>query len=156
MTITERDGGLWVDLFWDDLSETTQAELLNLMGDNGNFDVYPLASINVSPAEEQQQPQDGGVTIIALERKEDNWVSGSCGRYKFEAKVYDAGSKHGINGGRVSKLSIWRTENGVKIEVVCYERGWDKKPANDYDFAVFSAILACLEQLPKENGEGSE
>ena len=44
--------------------------------------------------------------------------------YVWEAKVYDEGSKYGINGGRVSKLQVRR--DGV---VVCnYDRGWDIKP----------------------------
>lgn len=39
-------------------------------------------------------------------------------------KRYDTGSMYGINGGRISKLTI-RTDNGT----VCnYDRGWDVKP----------------------------
>jgi hypothetical protein len=48
MLIEKRDDTLWVDIMWDDLTAETQAKLLELMGDNGNFDIYPLASINVS------------------------------------------------------------------------------------------------------------
>ena len=48
MITEERDGILWADIFWDDLSNEAQAELLQLMGENGNFDVFPIASINVS------------------------------------------------------------------------------------------------------------
>ena len=44
--------------------------------------------------------------------------------YTWEAKVYDEGSKHGINGGRVSKLEVRR--DGT---IVCnYDRGWDINP----------------------------
>lgn len=44
--------------------------------------------------------------------------------YAWEAKVYDEGSKYGINGGRVSKLQV--RQDGA---VVCnYDRGWDMKP----------------------------
>ena len=46
---------MWVDLFWDDLSAEAQAELLKLIGDNGNYDVFPLASINVTPEETNEE-----------------------------------------------------------------------------------------------------
>jgi hypothetical protein len=49
MIIQKRDGILWADIFWEDLSTETQTELLNLMGDNGNFDVFPIVSVNISP-----------------------------------------------------------------------------------------------------------
>ena len=39
MKVEERDGGLWADLFWDDLSAEAQAELLKLIGDNGNYEI---------------------------------------------------------------------------------------------------------------------
>lgn len=42
-------------------------------------------------------------------------------------KVFDKGSKFGINGGRISKLSI--KING-KI-TANYDRGWDIKPSKD-------------------------
>ena len=49
MIVEERDNEVWAELFWDDLISKTQKELLNLMGDNGNYDVFPIATINVSP-----------------------------------------------------------------------------------------------------------
>ena len=55
MLIEERDDTLWADIFWDDLSAETQTELLNLIGDNGNYDVFPLASINVSQEENEDE-----------------------------------------------------------------------------------------------------
>ena len=48
MTVENRDGVLFADIFFEDLSDEAQAELLRLMGDNGNYDVFPLASINIS------------------------------------------------------------------------------------------------------------
>lgn len=53
MRVERRDGGLWADIFWDDLSSDAQAELLSVIGDNGNYDVYPITSINVSSYDEQ-------------------------------------------------------------------------------------------------------
>ena len=34
-----------VKLYWDDLTPEAQQKLLDLMGDNGNYDVYPIATI---------------------------------------------------------------------------------------------------------------
>ena len=49
MIIEERDDEVWAEIFWDDLAFQTQKELAHLMGDNGNFDVFPIATINISP-----------------------------------------------------------------------------------------------------------
>ena len=49
MMIEERDDEVWAEIFFDDLTDKTQAELLHLMGENGNFDVFPIATINVTP-----------------------------------------------------------------------------------------------------------
>jgi hypothetical protein len=46
--IDKRDGNLWADIFFGDLSAGAQTELLKLMGNNGNFDIFPIVSINVS------------------------------------------------------------------------------------------------------------
>jgi len=51
MIIEKRDDILWADVFWDDLSIEAQAELMSFMGDNGNYDVFPLTSINISSEE---------------------------------------------------------------------------------------------------------
>ena len=55
MNIEKRDGGLWVDLLWEDLSSKTRKQLLKLMGENGNFDIFPFASIKVSHEEEKER-----------------------------------------------------------------------------------------------------
>lgn len=51
-------------------------------------------------------------------------VNGSI--YHYWIKQWDECSKFGIEGGRISKLTIRR--NGV--EVVNYDRGWDIKPSD--------------------------
>ena len=33
------------EIFWNDLKPEVQKELLELMGDNGNYDVVPIATI---------------------------------------------------------------------------------------------------------------
>ena len=36
-----------VEIYWNDLTEKKQQELLEALGDNGNYDVFPLAIIEV-------------------------------------------------------------------------------------------------------------
>lgn len=60
-------------------------------------------------------------------------------RYRYEAKVYDEGSRFGIDGGRVSKLHV--TIGGVTV--AAYDRGWDVYPDQETAKAVYR-ILACF------------
>ena len=39
----------------DDLTEKKQQELLEVLGDNGNYDVYPLATIEIEEEETMAQ-----------------------------------------------------------------------------------------------------
>ena len=43
-----------IEIYWDDLKEKKQAEILELFGDNGNWDVFPLAVI---PDPEMEQSE---------------------------------------------------------------------------------------------------
>jgi len=45
MEMVEKDGITNIALFWGDLSAVAQEELLKLLGDNGNYDVFPIAEI---------------------------------------------------------------------------------------------------------------
>lgn len=46
--------------------------------------------------------------------------------FHYWMKVYDEPSKHGIDGGKISKLMLKR--DGI---IVCnYDRGWDIEPAD--------------------------
>lgn len=83
----------------------------------------------------------------------ENWCSGVVGDYKFEAKSFDVGSIHGINGGRVSKLSLKRLDtvgNGrdwFEGVVVNYDRGWDIEPTAEVK-AEYDAVMELLENAP--------
>lgn len=46
--------------------------------------------------------------------------------FHYWIKQWDVGSEFGIEGGRISKLTIKR--NGVAV--VNYDRGWDIKPSD--------------------------
>lgn len=57
--------------------------------------------------------------FIAIPQEGGSYVS-----VRYSVKVYDVGSRFGINGGRISKL--W-----LQIDGKCaanYDRGWDVKP----------------------------
>lgn len=36
-----------IEIYWNDLTREKQQELLNALGDNGNYDVFPIAIIEV-------------------------------------------------------------------------------------------------------------
>ena len=59
----------------------------------------------------------------------------------YWVKAFEEGSKWGINGGKISKLSI-------KIDgewVVNYDRGWDVKPAEDDEAAQLAYCILLNE-----------
>lgn len=37
-----------INFYWDDLSEEKQNELLEIFGDNGNWDVIPFCTLEIS------------------------------------------------------------------------------------------------------------
>ena len=36
-----------IEIYWNDLTEEKQQELLNLLGDNRNWDAFPIAEIEI-------------------------------------------------------------------------------------------------------------
>ena len=40
-----------IQLFWDDLSASAKEELLEELGENGNYDVFPLAELEIEEEE---------------------------------------------------------------------------------------------------------
>jgi hypothetical protein len=89
------------------------------------------------------------VTILAGDPVRDFWLEGTVNcypEYTFQAKVYDAGSVHGIEQGRISKLQVRR---GDRV-VMNYERGWDQEPASRRDRKVLEEILAGFPERGRE------
>ena len=41
-----------LDLYWEDLTPEAQQKVLDFLGDNGNFDVFPLCTITLEETEE--------------------------------------------------------------------------------------------------------
>lgn len=83
-----------------------------------------------------------------------NWVEGTVAEFRFQSKLFDEGSSHGINNGRVSKLGIWNEkisqEKGDFFAgcIVNYDRGWDIKPTNENKI-YFDVVMELLENSPK-------
>ena len=65
----------------------------------------------------------------------NGWFVGVIGSCRWEAKAYDAGSKFGINNGRVSKLWICNDKDCIYN----YDRGLDFDNAPE---GIVDAILA--------------
>lgn len=57
--------------------------------------------------------------------------------YKVTFKQFEEGSEFGINGGRISKLTI----NKGKEKVANYDRGWDIEPTDEDTKAVLELLL---------------
>ena len=51
------------EIYWDDLKPETQKELLELMGDNGNFDVIPIATFSIGETEMVSETPQTGPTM---------------------------------------------------------------------------------------------
>jgi len=60
--------------------------------------------------------------------------------YSYWAKVYETGSEHGINQGRVRKLTI--RKQGETCDLYNYDRGLDLPPANEEVDTILNIILA--------------
>ncbi len=76
------------------------------------------------------------------------WVHTEIKGHRIIAKVFDEGSNFGVNGGRVSKLSIYKpgtTGGGFSDMVYNYDRGFD---FSEIDEKLLSEILWELEHLP--------
>ena len=49
-----------IEIYFDDLTEEKQKEILDTLGDNGNYDLFPLASLEYEESE-TQEPQLSGL-----------------------------------------------------------------------------------------------
>lgn len=73
------------------------------------------------------------------------WSEGIIGspttgtKYKYWVKHFAQGSEFGIDGGRISKLTIRKLDESR--DLVNYDRDWDVEPATDEVKAVYAIIL---------------
>jgi hypothetical protein len=79
--------------------------------------------------------------------KNSNWVKGEIfngqyNQFKYEAQVFDEGSMHGIEEGKVSKLEVkaFNPYSGWYNVIANYDRGWDIYPDDKYEDVVMSLV----------------
>ena len=84
------------------------------------------------PAYKEEKPEVGVL-------KTDGRLQIAGGTFHFWVKRHEEGSEFGIDGGRISKLTI--TYEGTGREVVNYERGWGIKPKTKAAQAAFDWVL---------------
>lgn len=41
----DEQGQPWLNFYWDDLTEEAQKAVIEALGNNGDFDIYPIATI---------------------------------------------------------------------------------------------------------------
>ncbi|WP_192937100.1 DUF7678 domain-containing protein, partial [Sinorhizobium meliloti] len=85
------------------------------------------------------------ITITKGDVKNDLWVSGTVNEnpaYSFTAKVFDVGSRYGLDGGQISKLTVWHSGN----EVASYDRGWDSPPQTHDDKRAVEIIKSSFRE----------
>ena len=61
------------------------------------------------------------------------------GKYEYWVKHYKESSPFGIDGGKISKLTIRKF--GETRDLCSYDRGWDIKPTDEVK-AVYTIILS--------------
>lgn len=45
------EDSITIEFYWDDLTPEKQAEILRLLGDNGNWDVIPFCTLEINKEE---------------------------------------------------------------------------------------------------------
>ena len=80
---------------------------------------------------------------LKITKTRGNWTFGTLGEYRFEVKHYAQPSQWGLDWdgepGRISKL--WVTRARTFGTVCCYDRGWDKLPADEADQDACQAVI---------------
>lgn len=71
--------------------------------------------------------------------RKDGRLQIAGGTFHFWIKRFDEGSEFGINGGRISKLTIKNERTGK--EVANYDRGWDIEPKTKSAQAALDWVL---------------
>ena len=91
---------------------------------------------------------------IAYRVRPQNWIDGEIDDCRFQAKVFDVGSRFGINDGRVSKLMVWEADRSPASAIINYDRCWDVEPSEVWQQELLQALLQHLEDLPPRNMGG--
>lgn len=44
-----------IEIYWNDLTVAKQQEIVEVLGDNGNYDVFPIATIEAEEEENEEE-----------------------------------------------------------------------------------------------------
>ncbi len=58
MIVVHHENRKVVQLYWDDLSAEAKERLLELLGENGNYDVFPLAELVFENDETKEENEE--------------------------------------------------------------------------------------------------
>ncbi len=128
-----------LDSFYDLISRNARVTLVNAKS-RTNLYIGSVRDIpdeySICPVEDFSMDDKAHLIFkIRVPRKRTEgtgWQEGAMrvpdgGIYHYWVKAYETGSEFGIDGGRVSKLTLQR-----KGETVCnYDRGWDIEPVDE-------------------------
>ena len=67
------------------------------------------------------------------------WKTIELDGFQIQIKIYETGSEHGIDGGRISKLNIRKI--GKTVDLANYDRGWDTIPLKTKVVKVYKKVL---------------
>lgn len=76
--------------------------------------------------------------------RDGGFISGEVGPFKFSAKVFVMPSEYGIDGGRISKLSIFGADGFPPV--VRYDRGWDIMPKTEEAREALEALIQAFDR----------
>ena len=82
-----------IEIYWDDLTEAKQKEILEFLGDNGNFDTFPIATVEYG----QTLDTTININLIATyeqivgvaESERITEYFGDYGQHFFKVGIYD-------------------------------------------------------------------
>lgn len=109
-------------------------------------------SLNESDSDKYAARQMRLLETMTVHR-DGKWFKGTIARYEFFALVFKTGSQYGINGGRVSKLTVRHKVTRFTdrpIYIINYDRGWDVQPEDDLGRLVLDTLIEYFENLPEE------
>ena len=96
-----------VEIYWNDLSSEKQEEILELLGDNGNYDVFPIAKLEFESNSVKDSLSDKEFNVvnkIARNTGMDCWFSFKENSDE-ETVVYDMENEQLFYGGSYGRKS---------------------------------------------------
>ena len=91
-----------------------------------------------------------GIAIEGGKLPSNLWIKGeilTMPGYSFYAKTYNEPSKFGIDGGKISKLDVYKDEQLV----LRFDRGWDQAPRNAEHVEAVQRIRNGLGDAPEKS-----